>query len=163
MKIPMRFPARAAAAVLAALLFGAATARADDIVKASDAWTRATVPGQKVAGLYMQLVSDRNVRLTGARSPVATSAEVHVMRMEAGVMKMRQVPYLELATGRPVALEPGGYHLMLFGLKVPLKAGDAIPVTLSVAETGKVRKDHKIVVTVQVRPGMEEPAKPVRR
>jgi copper(I)-binding protein len=52
---------------------------------------------------------------------------------------------------------------MLFGLKVPLKAGDAIPVTLSVAETGKVRKVHKIVVNVQVRPATEEPAKPVRR
>jgi copper(I)-binding protein len=152
MNFPMQFPARIAGIFTAALLFGTHAAQAEDLLKASDAWTRATVPGQKVAGIYMQLVSERNLRLTGARTPVAASAEVHLMRMEGGVMKMRQVPHLDLAAGRPVALEPGGYHLMLFGLKAPLKAGDAIPVTLTVTETGNVRRIHKIVVNVQVRP-----------
>jgi copper(I)-binding protein len=156
-------PGCAARALLTALLFAAALAQAGDSLKVTDAWTQASLPGQKVAGVYMKLESDRTVRVTGAKTPVASSAELHVMRMEAGVMTMRRVPYLELAPGKPVTLEPGGYHLMLFGVKVPLKAGEIVPVTLEIAETGQVRRIHKVVLYAQVRPAGTEPAKPARR
>lgn len=106
----------------------AGVARAE--VTVQDAWVRSTVPGQKVAGAYMKLSADAATRLVAVASPVAQSVEVHQMAMENGVAKMRAVPALEIPRGGSVELKPGGYHLMLFGLKKGLKDGDTVPITL---------------------------------
>jgi copper(I)-binding protein len=110
------------------LLAFAAGARAE--VTAHDPWARATVPGQKVAGAYVKLSADQATRLVSAASPAAQTVEIHQMSMENGVMKMRAVPALDIPAGGSVELKPGGYHLMLFGLKKPLAAGETITLTL---------------------------------
>lgn len=111
-------------------------------------YARPTREGQLVAGGYLKLTNKGAAdRLLSARSPAADAAEIHSMTMDGDVMKMRQVDAIELATGQTVELKPGGYHLMLMGLKAPLKAGDQFPLTLKFENAGEV------VVTVKV----EEP------
>ena len=101
-------------------------------VTVKDAWVRATAPGQKVAGAYMELVSRTDMALTAVASPVAASAELHSNSMEEGVMRMRPVARIELPAGKPVKLAPGGLHIMLVDIKLPLKPGDKVPLTLTV-------------------------------
>lgn len=131
--------------------WGPAWARAGDSIRVSDAWARATVAGQTVGGVYMQIISPRAARLVGVTSPLAAAAEVHSMTMDGGTMRMRPVGALDLPAATRVELAPGGYHIMLFGLKKPLLAGQKVPLTLLIEETGK--RMHKIAVKAIVRAG----------
>ncbi len=126
-------------------------APAADAIRVIDPYARATLPGQKVGGVYMEIVSPRDARLTGVSSPVAGAAEVHSMTMDGGTMRMRAVEVLDLPAGTPVKLAPGGFHVMLFDLKTPLVAGQKVPLTLVIEETGK--RAHKITVRAIVRAG----------
>ena len=99
-------------------------------VQIKDAWVRSTVPGQKGSGAFMKITAKEGTRLTGVSSPVAGVAEVHEMKMEGDVMKMRAVPVLDIPAGGTVELKPGGYHLMLMDLKQALPVGSTVPVTL---------------------------------
>jgi copper(I)-binding protein len=125
-----------AAAVLA---LSACTLWAQTPVKVEDAWVRGTVAQQKATGAFMRLTADRNARLVAASSPVAGVVEIHEMAMEKDVMKMRQVPGLELAAGRTVELKPGGFHVMLMDLKQQVKGGDTVPLTLVFEDEAKKR------------------------
>ena len=118
-------------------------------VTVSKAWVRATVPGQQVAGAYLKISSIENAALVSAKSPVAKNVEIHVMSMEAGMMSMRQLDRLELPAGKTVALAPGGYHLMLTGLKQPLKKGDTVPLRLIIEGKNKSRSVVKINAAVR--------------
>jgi copper(I)-binding protein len=100
-------------------------------VQVEAAWARATVPGQKGTGAFMNLTAAQGLRLVGVSSPVAGVAEVHEMKMEGEVMRMRAVPFLELPAGKKVELRPGSYHLMLMDLKQALVKDTRIPLTLS--------------------------------
>ena len=78
-------------------------------------------------------------RLVSASSPAAEKVQIHEMTMQNGVMKMRELPNgLPIEAGKTVSLAPGGNHLMLMGLKAPLKQGDKIPLTLNFEKTGKI-------------------------
>ena len=103
---------------------------ASEPVKVTGGWVRSTVPGQKGSGAFMTITAKEAVRLLGVLSPVAGVAEVHEMKMDGDVMKMRAVPVLELPAGSTVELKPGGYHLMLMDLKQSLTVGSTVPVTL---------------------------------
>ena len=105
-------------------------AAASEPVKVTGGWVRSTVPGQKGSGAFMKITATEGVRLTGVSSPVAGVAEVHEMKMDGDVMKMRAVPVIELPAGRTLELKPGGYHLMLMDLKQSLPVGSTVPVTL---------------------------------
>ena len=105
-------------------------AAADEPVKVTGGWVRSTVPGQKGSGAFMKITAKESTRLTGVSSPVAGVAEVHEMKMEGDVMKMRAVPVLEIPAGGTVELKSGGYHLMLMDLKQALSVGSTVPVTL---------------------------------
>lgn len=120
----------------ALLLLCAATAQAGDL-QVKDAWVRATVPAQKATGAFMQLKSKTGLTLTGASSPLAESVELHEMSMDGGTMRMRPLPRLDLPAGQSVELKPGGYHLMLLGLKHPLAADGSVPLTLRFEQGGK--------------------------
>lgn len=125
----LRFAPLAAALCLCAL---PVLAQQPAPVVAKDVWSRATAPRQSAGAVYMTLTSAQGDRLTGAASPAAEHVSIHEMAMDGNVMRMRQVEGgLELPAGTPVALKPGGYHVMLEGLKAPLKAGDSLPVTLT--------------------------------
>jgi periplasmic copper chaperone A len=106
-------------------------------VSVSDAWARATMPGQKVSGAYMQIQSDVDARLVSASSPAVPRVEVHEMRMDGDVMRMREVKAIDLPKGKTVSLEPGGFHIMLMNLAKPIAAGDVIPLTLVIEAGGK--------------------------
>lgn len=99
-------------------------------VQVEGAWARATVPGQKGTGAFMSLTAPQDLRLVGVSSPVAGVAELHEMRMDGDVMRMRAIDFLALPAGRKVELKPGGYHLMLMDLKQPLVKDTQVPVTL---------------------------------
>ncbi len=123
-------------------------------VDVTGAWARATVPGQMGSGAFMTLTSKEGARVIGAASPVAGVVEIHEMKMEGGVMKMRAIDALDLPAGKPVELKPGGYHVMLLDLNRTLKPGERIPLSLRV-ET----RDHKLVtVPVEVEVGTHAPS-----
>ena len=134
----------AGATLLACVI--AAPARAED-VKAGDlvitqAWSRATPGGAKIAGGYLTIENKGTApdRLIGGSADVADKVQVHEMSMNDGVMKMRQLDKgLTIEPGKTVKLAPGGYHLMMMDLKSPLKQGDKVPVTLEFEKAGKVK------------------------
>lgn len=99
-------------------------------VKVEGAWARATVPGQKGTGAFMSLTAPQGLKLVGVSSPVAGVAELHEMKMDGDVMRMRAIAELDLPAGRKVELKPGGHHLMLMDLKQPLRKDTQVPVTL---------------------------------
>lgn len=103
-------------------------------VRVTDAWARATAPGQEVAGVYLDIASDTDARLIGVESPLAGRAQLHLMRMDNGTMRMREVDAIDLPAGKTVSLKPGDLHLMLFDLKRPLKPGDRLPLTLKIED-----------------------------
>ena len=129
------FTTTLAAAVLA---LSATSLWAQTTVKVDDAWVRGTVATQKATGAFMRLTPSANARLVEAKSPVAGVVEIHEMAMENDVMRMRQVPGLDLAAGRTLELKPGGYHVMLMQVVEPLKTGSTISVTLTFAKAGDV-------------------------
>ena len=106
-------------------------------VSVTDAWARATMPGQKVSGAYMQIQSDADARLVGASSTAVPRVEVHEMKMDGDVMRMREVQAIDLPQGKTVSLQPGGYHIMLMNLPKPIAAGDVIPLSLTIESGGK--------------------------
>jgi copper(I)-binding protein len=95
-----------------------------------DGWVRASVPGQLSTGAFMRIVANEPTQLVSASSPVAGVAEVHAMKMEGDVMRMRPAGPIDLPVGSAFELKPSGYHLMLQDLKKPLEAGSTVPVTL---------------------------------
>jgi copper(I)-binding protein len=117
-------------------------------VQVDGAWARATVPGQGVGAVYLKITSPQDAKLTGVKTAVAKSAEIHSMSHEGGVMKMRRLDALDLPAGRTVVLEPGGDHIMLIDLAGPLKAGQRVQIQLTVERLGK---RMRVPVSVQVR------------
>jgi copper(I)-binding protein len=95
-----------------------------------DPWVRTTVPKQKSSSVYMDITAFRTARLVEASSPVAGIVEIHEMRMEKDIMKMRAIPSLDLPSGVRVSLRPGGLHVMLMDLRTHIREGDQIPLSL---------------------------------
>lgn len=100
-------------------------------VQVDDAWVRGTVPQQKATGAFMRLTADKPARLVAAESPVAGVTQIHEMSMQDNVMKMQEIPGLDLPAGKAVELKPGGYHVMLMNLHGQVKGGDVVPITLT--------------------------------
>lgn len=112
--------------VMFSLFFAiSACAVAENDISISNAWARATAPGQKVAAAYMDLSSKDGATLVKAETNVAGIVEIHTMTMENDVMKMRMLNELALPAGETVSLAPGGYHLMLFDLQQSLDVGQS--------------------------------------
>jgi periplasmic copper chaperone A len=110
-------------------------------IKIEGAWVRGTAEGQSGTGAFMTLTAKEPMRLIGVASPVAGVAEIHEMKMENDVMKMRSITSLDLPAGKAVEIKSGGYHLMLMDLNQTLKYGAAVPVTLTFADAqGKQTK-----------------------
>ncbi|MDP2817910.1 MAG: copper chaperone PCu(A)C [Polaromonas sp.] len=103
-------------------------------VEVRDAWVRTAVPGQSGTGAFMSITAKDGAKLVGASSPLAGVAEVHEMKMEGDVMRMRAVPVLDLPAGKTVQLKPGGYHIMLMELKQALPKGSTVPLTLTLRD-----------------------------
>jgi copper(I)-binding protein len=139
-----RLPLHSVALLAAALALPAAAQ-----VAVTDAWVRGTVAGQSATGAFMRLTSVSDASLVAAASPVAGIVEIHQMKHEGGMMKMSAVDRVALPAGKAVELAPGGYHVMLMGLKQPLKEGETVPVTLTFED--KAGKKQTIEVKAPVR------------
>jgi copper(I)-binding protein len=103
-------------------------------------FARATPPGATSGGAFLTIQNQGTTtdKLISAHSPAAGTVQIHTMSMDGGVMRMREIPGLDLLPGATVALKPGGYHLMLLDLKHPLAAGDKLPLTLIFEHAGSI-------------------------
>lgn len=116
-------------------------------LKITAAWARATPKGASVGGGYLTITNTgkESDRLVGGSSDVSNGFEIHEMSMDKGVMKMRPVAEgVEIKPGQTVTLKPGGFHIMLTGLKKPLVQGEHIKGTLAFAKAGKVDIDFTV-------------------
>lgn len=110
-------------------------------------WTRATPKGATLAAGYMKITNTGTTpdKLVGGTSDFAGRFEIHEMKMDGGVMKMRPVAGgIEIKPGETVELKPGGYHLMFPGLKQPLEKGQKVKGTLQFEKAGKVDVEYAV-------------------
>jgi hypothetical protein len=103
-------------------------------LEAVQPWSRPATAGSTAAG-YVTLVNRGSSpqTLTGVVSPLAASVEIHSASMAGGVMRMAHETKAVIPAGGRFAFAPGGWHLMIVGLKQPVKPGDRIPATLRFA------------------------------
>lgn len=123
--------------LLALLLLALPAGAADVLIE--QAWARATLPGQPVGGAYLTLRASAPARLLKVESPAAGMVEIHEMKLQDGVMKMRPLAGIDLPAGQTVELKPGGLHLMLMDLQGPLLAGKTVPLQLHIEQGSKTR------------------------
>lgn len=132
-------------------------------VTVEDPWVRGTVAQQRATGAFMVLKAETDARLVAAESPVAGVVEIHEMTMENDVMKMRQIPALDLPAGHTMELKPGGHHVMLMGLTEQMVGGAVVPITLIFENSAGERFTQQIEAPVTAlgaaRRGMGEPEK----
>lgn len=138
-----------AACTLLPLVHAAQPARivlaADDGVVVHEAWARASAGAATTAAAYVTLMGgDQPDSLTGVSTPIAASAEAHETINDNGVMKMRPITAVPIPPREMVTFSPGGYHIMLMGLKHPLVAGQIFPLTLTFAHAAPVTVDVKV-------------------
>lgn len=131
--------------LLTGILLSVSAMAADSGITVDDAWARATAPGQDSGSVQFSIASKKAAKLVAIASPVAGAVEIHSMTHENGKMKMRAVESLALPAGKVVDLGKNGNHAMLIGLKQPLKAGDSVPLTLTIEFADK----HKATVEVK--------------
>ncbi|WP_119156606.1 copper chaperone PCu(A)C [Caldimonas tepidiphila] len=126
-------------------------------IRIAHPWARATVAGQPAGGAYLKLENAGPAdRLLSVRSPVAASAELHLMTMDGNIMRMREVDAIALPAGQTVEFKPGGLHIMLTGLKAPLKQGERVPLTLRFEKAGEVNVE--LAVESAASSGGDKPA-----
>ena len=134
-----------------ALLFTAASAaQAHDYtlgdLQINHPWARASAGMAKNGAAFMTIVNGGGSdKLLSASSDVSKVVELHTHIMEGSVMRMRQVPAVEVAGGSETTLQPGGYHVMLIGLNKALVEGETFPLTLNFEKAGQI----EVLVTVE--------------
>ncbi len=125
----MKTPVLCAALLLASIGSLAAEEYKAGSLQIENPWARATPGGAKIGGGYLTVKNDGGTadKLIGGSSPIAQKVEVHEMKSENGVMKMRALPGgVQIDPGQTVTLKPGGFHLMFVGLNKPLKQGEHV-------------------------------------
>ena len=154
-----RHSAAALLAFSAAALLAGSAAAADYKIGALDItqpWARATPKGASTGAAYMTITNtgSKAARLSCASTAAAATCQIHEMAMSNGVMKMRPVEGgLEIKPGQTVMLKPGGYHMMLEGLKAPLKAGDTVEATLTSSDGVSAKVEFPIAPIGAPAPG----------
>ena len=137
---------RAAFTVMALVITLPAAAQSIDV---RQPWIRGTVPGQTATGAFMEITSRLPARLVAVASPAAGAVEIHRMKMDGNVMRMSAVDGIDLPVNKVVRLAPGGYHVMMMDLKRPLKAGERVPLQLTIELAD--RRRETIALEVEVR------------
>ena len=130
----------------ALLLFALIASPAIAQITVTDAWTRATAPGTKIAAGYMTIKNAGKTpdKLVAASSPAAEKVETHVTVKEGDIFRMREVKGYDIPAGGSFALKPGGAHLMLVNVKAPLKEGDKVPLVLRFERAGQVKTELQV-------------------
>jgi hypothetical protein len=131
----------------ASLLFslGALAATADQ-VSVDNPYIRLAPPSAPTTGAFMVIRNggDKDIKVLKADNPASRFTELHTHLNEGGVMKMRQVPAIDIKARGEAVLQPGGLHVMLIDLKAPLKEGDVVPITLSFDDGSSKTVDAKV-------------------
>lgn len=130
----------AIALTLAAILASAPGVLANDVMVIGAFARASATPAATSAVVYVTLVNHGAAtdRLMAISTPVAAMADVHQSKSADGVMSMDAVPALDLPPGETVAMKPGGLHIMLMGLKAPLKRGATLTLELSFEKAGRI-------------------------
>lgn len=135
---------------LLVLMIAAASAQisvaAEDSLTVQDAWSRPTILLDRPGAAYFTIVNNaaEDDRLVKASSPLADRVELHVHKHENGVMRMVKVDHIPVAAHGETVVKPGGYHLMLFGLKQKLHLGDKLPLVLTFERAGEIRATAEV-------------------
>jgi periplasmic copper chaperone A len=131
----------ALASTLCLAVISAVYAQASSPIEISHAWARATAASAANGAVYLKVMNRGTAddRLTGASTTVAAKAELHITLNDNGVMKMRPITDVPVKAGGSAEFKPDGMHIMLLGLKHPLKAGDHFPLTLTFEKAGTVQ------------------------
>ena len=109
------------------------------------AWARATPPGSAVGGAYLTIRNPGSAdRLLKVLTAASERTEIHRTSMADGQMQMREVGALDIPANSEVKLESGGMHLMLVGLKKPLREGESVPLTLQFAQAGTLQVQARV-------------------
>jgi copper(I)-binding protein len=147
MKMRIIVPAVLALALTAAAIYSFAQSpeTSPGGMVATQAWARATPPGATVGAIYVTLenLGPDGDRLTHVESPAAQSAMLHETIEEGGVSQMRETGGA-IASGERFEMKPGGAHIMLMGLKQPLKEGEIVQVTLGFENAGDLTVEAKV-------------------
>ena len=125
----------------------AAAAAAQTIVSVDRAWARATPGAATIGAAYFVIANPTKSadRVIAISSPVAERVEIHQHFLDGDVMRMREVPSVEIGPGETVAFKPGSLHLMLINLKRPLKQGDRFPLTVKLDMAGDIHVDVTVL------------------
>ena len=124
-------------------------------IQVDHVWSRAALAGHEGAVYLTITAGGAPDTLTGVTTPIAAEAALHQSIDDHGVMKMRPVASLPIESDKPVTLAPGGYHIMLSGLKQALKQGDSFPITLSFAKAGQVTATATVAKAGATMPSMD--------
>ncbi len=122
-------------------------------------WARATPTGAKTGAAYATLINNGSSSdsLLSATTPVADKVQFHSTSEENGVSRMREMDTVEVAPGARVTFSPGGMHIMVVGLKQPLKEGQTFPLTLTFEKAGKVDVTVPVAKVGAMRGGSMDP------
>lgn len=118
----------------------------------TEAFSRAT-PGRGPGAAYATIQGgDAADRLLSVTSPRAAKVALHSMTMQGDVMRMREIPAIEIPAGATVKLAPGALHLMLEGLTAPLRQGETVPLVLTFERAGERRVEAPVGALGATRP-----------
>jgi copper(I)-binding protein len=154
----MKYANHLIAGILLGLLAGGhgyAQTPASNTITIEHPWARATPAGAKTGAAYVTLINTGPSadRLLGATSPMAEKIQFHSVLEEVGVSRMREMPAVEIAAGAKVVFKPGDMHMMMVGLKQPLKEGQTIPLALRFEKAGNVDVTVSVAKVGAMQPG----------
>ncbi len=130
----------------------------DSPITVENAWARATSPAATTGAVYLTIVDHGAPdRVIGFATPVAETAQLHETTMQGNIMKMRQIDGLALTAQAPVTLAPGGYHVMLMGLRAPLRQGQTFPLSVTFRNAGTVEITVAVAGVGAAGPGQTGP------
>ena len=130
------------------LMFSAGVmAGAADHVSVQDPYVRLAPPNAPATGAFMVIRNngDTDVKVVKADNPISRATELHTHQNEGGVMKMRPVPAIDIKAKGEAVLKPGGLHVMMIDLKVPMREGDMVPLTLTFDDGSTKQVEAKVV------------------
>ena len=133
------------------VLFAPNVAAAQAVVEMP--WARATAPAAMSGAAYMTVTAASDDRITSVTTPAAATAELHETIEQNGVMKMEARPDMPLTGGKPLTMKPGSFHVMLLGLKAPLKQGDSFRLTVTFEKSPPISVDVKVEAAGAAGPG----------
>lgn len=138
---------RLAFALITAALAACSQKPAEPKIRVDDVWARSVAQGQTSGAIYMTIVNDGDApdRLVSAKGSLSATSELHNSDMSGGMASMKPVAGLDVPAHGKVALAPGGTHIMMTGLTVPLTAGDRFFVDLTFEKTGHTTVSGKVV------------------